>query len=609
MSDPKLGEASISTDSETIEEESPAKLTEDNLNIKDISKDPKRRQSIIPSSHQPQRVNNIALSDDELNSDDREDEASFDSFILSNFNPFSGSGNVIDWLDNTDQKFKLHKIPRNLRYMAIPLLVEGEAKRKYIRIRGDIRSFDDFYEFLLIHYGPKEQVMHNASVHSSFYSSDPNNVTQDCIISKNVTFDDQQKMRAHNLDLSDNLPPRPILRSTALADFGATKFLGDDSAYRSAIAPSSNTSHITSNLDQTTYVIHKAIIDNLIKNPKIFQGGKEDVKQWLEDIEQLFDTAQIPDSHKLDLISYSLRGEARRWYKNIKSTLTSWSIFVKEIKEAFLSPFHDELAFKKLESYSQGINQPVRSFYNEVLKLCNDTDPDMSEAMKLRHLLKKAKPTIQYEIRKKKPMTTKQFLEYAKEQEELLQLSNIDVDAEINSFDRKLSNTHNHGTSPIVSTQPGAYSSNYKSNFTPTYDQTAQSNSFPHNTKYNKYNTQVYNTYQPRSIQPVDSFNSLGRRNDFYASNQPWRSNQPFSPNVYRARDTFRFSDQRTHPSTRRYSNTQLDNRNSVQTSQLNNISATLDTSPSQPTPLLSNPDSCTNCLETGHQASACPRF
>jgi hypothetical protein len=40
-----------------------------------------------------------------------------------------------------------------------------------------------------------------------------------------------------------------------------------------------------------------------------------------------------------------LRGEALRWYKNNKSTLTSWQIFIQELKEAFISPFHQELIF------------------------------------------------------------------------------------------------------------------------------------------------------------------------------------------------------------------------------------------------------------------------
>ncbi|CAF4683062.1 unnamed protein product, partial [Rotaria sp. Silwood2] len=162
---------------------------------------------------------------------------------------------------------------------------------------------------------------------------------------------------------------------------GATRLTDDETENQSTIAPPSNISHHSSNLDQTTYVIHKAIIDNLIKNPKMFQEGKEDVKQWLEAIEQLFDFAQILDSHKLDLIPYSLREEARRCYKNTKATLTSWPVFVQELKGAFLFPFHDELAFKKLESYTQGINQPVRSFCNEGLKLCAETDPEMSESM------------------------------------------------------------------------------------------------------------------------------------------------------------------------------------------------------------------------------------
>ena len=49
----------------------------------------------------------------------------------------------------------------------------------------------------------------------------------------------------------------------------------------------------------------------------------------------------------------------------------------------------------------------------------------MSESSKLKNLSNKTKPSIQFEVRKKKPNTTTEFLEYAKEAEELLQLSNI----------------------------------------------------------------------------------------------------------------------------------------------------------------------------------------
>ena len=107
----------------------------------------------------------------------------FDSFILNNFNPFSGSENVTDWLNNTDKKFKSHKISRNLRSIAVPLLVEGDAKAKYILNRNTIKSYDDLYEFLLINYA------------------------------------------------------RPILLSTAIVDMGATGPTGDEPEIVSTITP------------------------------------------------------------------------------------------------------------------------------------------------------------------------------------------------------------------------------------------------------------------------------------------------------------------------------------------------------------------------------------
>lgn len=76
-----------------------------------------------------------------------EDEIDFDAFILPNFDLFSERENVISWLDNTEAKFNQFHTSRDLRLTAVPLLVEGEAKRKYIRNRHAIKSFDDFYEF------------------------------------------------------------------------------------------------------------------------------------------------------------------------------------------------------------------------------------------------------------------------------------------------------------------------------------------------------------------------------------------------------------------------------------------------------------------------------
>ncbi|CAF1545154.1 unnamed protein product [Rotaria sp. Silwood1] len=146
---------------ETIDEEFINESTEGNPTSDNIGIDKKRRQSITPLSHESRQVEAKKVSRYVLNNSDE-----FDSFILNNFKPFSGSEEVTDWLGNTDKKFNLHKIPRKLRYIAIPLLIEGDAKIKYILNRNNIKSFDDFLEFLLTTYDvPEHNIAHNSITH------------------------------------------------------------------------------------------------------------------------------------------------------------------------------------------------------------------------------------------------------------------------------------------------------------------------------------------------------------------------------------------------------------------------------------------------------------
>ena len=182
----------------------------------------------------------------------------------------------------------------------------------------------------------------------------------------------------------------------------------------------------------------------------------------------------------MDLVQYSLRGEASRWFKNNKTTFTSWKTFVRGLKETFLSPFFEVIAFKRLDSYTQGINQPVRSFYNEVVKLCNEADSSMSDFTKLRNLLNKTKPTLQLEIRKKKPSATKEFLQYAIEVEELFRLSNIDI-----SDDPNKANSTNQITSAVTLSR--------SANPSTKPNTTVPSNTHTDNNYYKNYEDDNYN--------------------------------------------------------------------------------------------------------------------
>ena len=58
-----------------------------------------------------------------------------------------------------------------------------------------------------------------------------------------------------------------------------------------------------------------------------------------------------------------------------------------------------------------------------MLKLCEEAGPRMTEATKLENLLNKTKRSIQLEVHKKKPTFLTEYLEFAKEDEELIQVS------------------------------------------------------------------------------------------------------------------------------------------------------------------------------------------
>jgi len=85
-------------------------------------------------------------------------------------------------------------------------------------------------------------------------------------------------MPTNSFDFTNNLSPHPILHCAAVVDKGAAVLPGDESETRSTIAFSHNTHTVTTNLDETNHLLRKGIVDNLIKNPRTFQGGKDNVK-------------------------------------------------------------------------------------------------------------------------------------------------------------------------------------------------------------------------------------------------------------------------------------------------------------------------------------------
>ncbi|CAM4768173.1 unnamed protein product [Rotaria magnacalcarata] len=275
-------------------------------------------------------ANNQSTHEDN-NKDEEDEDSLFDIFICENFLPFSSIQSVDQWLDETETLFNTFKISRKLRSRAVPLLVKGEPKRKYIKNRHSITSFDDFYEFLLIHCDTSALVTSSSLVAQPSHKTE---IVKDSICISTPTVD--SKSYVENTTDSTQISQLCASCSNKVTINDTTKVDGDVSESKSTVVVSSTD---TLSLDPVSRDLRKAIVTDFIKNPKLFTGHKDNVKKWVEDIEHIMQIAHVPETTRLDLVSYALRGDALQWYKNNKDTLTSWKKFLEEIKKAFLSSF------------------------------------------------------------------------------------------------------------------------------------------------------------------------------------------------------------------------------------------------------------------------------
>ena len=245
----------------------------------------------------------------------------------------------------------------------------------------------------------------------------------------------------------------------------------------------------------------------------------------------------------------------------------------------------------------------------------------MSDSTKLRNLLNKTNPSLQLEIRKKKPTSSKQFLEYAIEIEELFQLSNIDISKNTNdnnnivsSVATTLTSTRPHKTQiNHNSTAPSAPNTETIQHNSHNYNNrnTNNSNRFPQSSA--SYNPNHRPKHQPHNswylpYESVPSYPQIYRdqQTSYPNPNQPTvypNSNQP-SFNNY-PKQQYRSNYNRNNNSYK--SNNQQKNYNP--TPRTNNISITNLPSLFDPLQPSSQPITCSRCQQSGHEASACPRF
>ncbi|GFS56572.1 CCHC-type domain-containing protein [Trichonephila inaurata madagascariensis] len=119
--------------------------------------------------------------------------------------------------------------------------------------------------------------------------------------------------------------------------------------------------------DAQTILITPTILVELRK-PTIFRGepGQDPIK-WLN----------------------KPNGTARKWYENNEDSFTSWTLLENGLKAAFGdTQTHVRRARDRLKSRAQKPGECIQSYMQDVLELCKQAEPNMSEEDKVSHLMK-----------------------------------------------------------------------------------------------------------------------------------------------------------------------------------------------------------------------------
>ncbi|UYV67607.1 K02A2.6-like, partial [Cordylochernes scorpioides] len=136
--------------------------------------------------------------------------------------------------------------------------------------------------------------------------------------------------------------------------------------------------------------VKKNTCKHLTRNPTVFSGnGTEDCGKWMKDYERIARSNCWDATMKLANAPFFLEGTAGQWYDNNEEGMDSWDMF----KEMFSRTFDNSgvllrRAKDNLQSRAQKSTESCESYIQDVLSLCRQVNPDMSQGEKVAHLMK-----------------------------------------------------------------------------------------------------------------------------------------------------------------------------------------------------------------------------
>ncbi|UYV84117.1 hypothetical protein LAZ67_X001223 [Cordylochernes scorpioides] len=157
------------------------------------------------------------------------------------------------------------------------------------------------------------------------------------------------------------------------------------------------------------------------KKPPNFSGkGSELAHLWLKDYSRVAAYNGWDESMCLANVVFFLEGAARCWFDNVEENITTWNTF----KEEFTRTFGDKEDYaRRIESSlkvrAQKPDESVKLYIQDVLNLCRQLNPNMSEEDRVGHLMKGVAENIYRALLAIEVTTTGEFTQHCRRIEKL----------------------------------------------------------------------------------------------------------------------------------------------------------------------------------------------
>jgi hypothetical protein len=142
----------------------------------------------------------------------------------------------------------------------------------------------------------------------------------------------------------------------------------------------------------------------------------------LKSIKNITKATNESENHELlEIVRGKLTKSAGIWFDNNETKFKKWSDFETAFRNRYISTTITPKKFEQLKQRQQKPDEAIITYCDEIINLCREVDPQMSDQTIIQHLLSGLDPNFRKELsRRESAMNTlDEFLKYAKIEQDL----------------------------------------------------------------------------------------------------------------------------------------------------------------------------------------------